>query len=100
MKAILTAVLLASSTQLVMASELTKPRTVSHSVSHSVSQSRILSRSAPGPHHTKPSSFAPQGRSRNHVYGSPISTPILHRRQPAKKKPVTPASANAAQPGR
>ena len=95
MKAILTAVLLASSTQLTIAGDLTKPRTVSHAVSHP--QSRTLSRSAPGPHHTKASSFAPQGHSRSHVYGSPISTPILHRRQPAKRNPVTPASANAAQ---
>ena len=97
MKAILTAILLASSTQLVMASDLTKPRTVSHSVSHP--ERRTLSRSAPGPHHTKPSSFAPEGHSKTHVYGSPISTPILHRRQPAKKNPVTPVSANGAHPG-
>jgi hypothetical protein len=86
MKAILMGVLLALSTQLGMASDLTKPRT--------------SSRSAPGPHHTKPSSFAPQAHSKSHVYGAPISTPILHRRLPAKKKPSSaPATASAAHPG-
>lgn len=91
MKAILTGVLLVLSTQVAMASDLSKPRTVS----------RTLSRSAPGPHTTKPSSFAPQGHSKNHVYGAPISTPILHRRLPAKKKPgPTPATAHAPQTGK
>ena len=97
MKAILTCVLLASSTPLV-ASDLTKPRTVSRSISPPVS--RTVSRSAPGPHHTKASSFAPQGHSKNHVYGAPISTPILHRRLPAKNKASpAPASASTAQRG-
>lgn len=85
MKAILTGVLLLLSGALVMAADLPHPRT--------------LSRSSPGPHHTKASSFAPQRHSRNHVYGAPISTPILHRRLPTKKKlSPAPASANAAQP--
>lgn len=84
MKAILTCVLLVLSGELVMAADLPKPRTVS--------------RSSPGPHHTKASSFAPEGHSRNHVYGAPISTPILHRRLPAKKKP-SPAPASNARPG-
>lgn len=85
MKAILTGVLLLLSGALVTAADLPHPRTVS--------------RSSPGPHHAKASSFAPQSHSSNHVYGSPISTPILRRRLPTKKKPTpTPASVNAAQP--
>ncbi len=64
-------------------------------------QPRTLSRSAPGPHHTKASSYAPQGHSRAHVYGSPIQAPILHRRTPAKKKALqAPASTSAPAPGK
>jgi hypothetical protein len=86
MKAILTCVLLILGCGLAVAANLPYPRTVS--------------RSSPGPHNTKPSSFAPQGHSKNHVYGAPISMPILHRRLPAKKKPSpAPASASAAHPG-
>ncbi len=74
MKAILTCALLALGAQLAVAADPAQPP-------------RRLSRSAPGPHHTKASSYAPQGHSTARVYGSPIQAPILHRRTPAKKKP-------------
>ena len=86
MKAILTCALLVLAGQLAVAAD--PPH-----------QHRTLSRSAPGPHHTKASSFAPQGHSQARVYGSPIQAPILHRRTPAKKKPAQ-APASAQQPAR
>jgi hypothetical protein len=80
MKTVLMGTLLVLSGALALAADLPHPRTVS--------------RSSPGPHTTKASSFAPQGHSKNRVYGSPVSTPILHRHLPTKKKPgVTRASA-------
>lgn len=64
-------------------------------------QTHTVSRSAPGPHHTKPSSFAPSGHSSTHVYGAPIQAPILHRRTPPRKKPAqAPANASATHPGK
>lgn len=87
MKAILMGVLLVLSAEGAMAADLPHPRTVS--------------RSSPGPHHTKASSFAPRGHSTNHVYGAPISAPILHRRLPAKKNSgPAPTTANPAHPGK
>jgi hypothetical protein len=83
MKAILTCCLLLLSGELALAADLPQPRT--------------LSRSKLGPHHTKASSFAPQVHSKNHVYGAPIATPILHRSRPAKKKPSH-APANTSAP--
>jgi len=50
---------------------------------------RTITRSAPGNHHTVASSVAPAGHSKNHVYGSPISTPIVHYRKRPPKKPRT-----------
>jgi hypothetical protein len=40
---------------------------------------------AAGPQSAKPkaSSFAPHTGSHQHAYGTPIATPILHRRRPA-----------------
>lgn len=87
MKAILTCALLLLGAQLAVAADSPQHRT--------------LSRSAPGPHHTRASSYAPQGHSQARVYGSPIQAPILHRRTPAKKKPAqVPARTSAAQPGK
>jgi hypothetical protein len=86
MKAILTCALLVLSCPLAMAGDLAH-------------QPRTLSKSALGPHHTKASSFAPRGHSGTHVYGSPISTPILHQRVSKPKKAGTaPTSASATHP--
>jgi hypothetical protein len=80
MKTVLMGVLLVLSGALALAADLPHPP-------------HTVSRSSPGPHTTKASSFVPQGHSKNHVYGAPVSTPILHRRLPTKKKPsVTLAS--------
>src|SRR5215469_2041100 len=61
---------------------------------------RTITRSAPGNHHTAASSVTPAGHSKNHVYGSPISTPIVHyRKLPTKKPrsgPASPARAKTA----
>ena len=86
MKAMLMCALLALGCQLVVAADPPQHH------------SRTVSRSAPGPHHTKASSFAPQAHSMTRVYGSPIQAPILHRRTPAKKNPST-ASASPAPVG-
>ncbi len=52
---------------------------------------RTLTKARPGSTHPKASSFAPH-HSRSHVYGDPISAPLLHNRKPARKPtPATPA---------
>jgi hypothetical protein len=57
--------------------------------------SRTVAKSKPGSAHAKASSFAPEGHSKNHVYGAPIGAPILHSRKPARKG-TSPGSANNA----
>ena len=52
---------------------------------------RTITKAKPGSAHPKASSFAPHGHSKSHVYGAPISAPILHNRKPARKPTTTPA---------
>jgi hypothetical protein len=47
--------------------------------------SRTITKARPGSAHAKASSFAPHAHSKNHVYGAPVSAPILHTRKPKPK---------------
>jgi len=51
--------------------------------------SRTITKVKPGSAHPTASSFAPR-HSSSHVYGAPLSAPILHNRKPARKPAKTP----------